>query len=140
MRRTKSAPSLTSLPQAPEDETRHRVRQYAMTMTIRIVCFGLMVVVQPYGWYTWVFGIAAAVLPYFAVVIANAGSDQRERVIESPEYAIEASRPAAEPEHPETVITLHESRQTSLPSGVQEDAPSSPSPNTNPGRVSGSTP
>ena len=40
-------------------------------MGIRIACFILMVVITPYGWYTWVFGVAAIVLPYVAVVTAN---------------------------------------------------------------------
>ena len=40
-------------------------------MGIRIACFILMVVITPYGWYTWVFGAAAIVLPYIAVVLAN---------------------------------------------------------------------
>ena len=44
-------------------------------MGIRIACFILMVVITPYGWYTWVFAAGAIVLPYIAVVLANAGSD-----------------------------------------------------------------
>lgn len=59
-------------------------------MTIRIVCFALMVLVQPYGWYTWIFGISAAVLPYIAVVFANAGSDSTEAGAESPLREIDA--------------------------------------------------
>ena len=46
-------------------------------MGIRIACFILMVVITPYGWYTWVFGAAAIVLPYIAVVLANVESDVR---------------------------------------------------------------
>ncbi len=34
-------PAVTSLPQSPKDEADHRVRRYALTMTIRIVCFAL---------------------------------------------------------------------------------------------------
>ncbi|OAN38479.1 hypothetical protein A4X16_02570 [Microbacterium sp. H83] len=67
-------------------------------MTIRIVCFALMMFVQPYGWYTWVFALAAAVLPYIAVVFANAGSDSTETTAESPVQQIAApSRPASDP-------------------------------------------
>lgn len=85
-------------------------------MTIRIVCFALMVLVQPYGWYTWVFGIAAAVLPYIAVVFANAGSDSTETTAESPVQELEA--PRAEPPVPDAaeksdphVFTIHEGDQ-----------------------------
>ncbi|MEV7608791.1 DUF3099 domain-containing protein [Microbacterium sp. NPDC089320] len=108
-------PAVTSLPQSPKDEADHRVRRYALTMTIRIVCFALMMFVQPYGWYTWVFALAAAVLPYIAVVFANAGSDSTETTAESPVQQLEA--PAAAPtlpvEHDPAphVITIHESRQ-----------------------------
>lgn len=79
-------------------------------MTIRIVCFGLMVFVQPYGWYTWVFGIAAAVLPYIAVVFANAGSDSTEATAESPVRELDTPRPAPiETEAPAPqVFTIHE--------------------------------
>lgn len=108
-------PAVTSLPQSPKDEADHRVRRYALTMTIRIVCFALMMFVQPYGWYTWVFALAAAVLPYIAVVFANAGSDSTETTAESPVQELEA--PASTPTLPVEedaaphVITIRESRQ-----------------------------
>ncbi len=112
MKPARHAPAVTSLPTAPQDEAAHRVRRYALTMTIRIVCFALMALVQPYGWYTWVFGIAAAVLPYVAVVFANAGSDSSETKVESPVQQIEPPAPIAEPKPSEPavppVITIHE--------------------------------
>ena len=113
MNRKRTVPAVTSLPQSPAAESDHRVRRYAITMTIRIVCFGLMVFVQPYGWYTWVFAAAAAVLPYIAVVFANAGSDSTESGAESPRQEIEAT-PAVVPEPIEEapgVITIHEKPQ-----------------------------
>ncbi|MCI1020497.1 DUF3099 domain-containing protein [Microbacterium sp. C5A9] len=105
-------PAVTSLPQSPQAEADHRVRRYALTMTIRIVCFALMMFVQPYGWYTWVFAAAAAVLPYIAVVFANAGSDSTETTAESPLQELEApvvvtEEPAA-PSDPQ-VFTIRES-------------------------------
>ncbi|MFS0854197.1 DUF3099 domain-containing protein [Microbacterium sp. 179-I 3D4 NHS] len=111
MNRKRLVPAVTSLPQSPRAEADHRVRRYAITMTIRIVCFGLMVLVQPYGWYTWVFAIAAAVLPYIAVVFANAGSDSTETGAESPLQQLEAAPP--EPFHPDDdgpqIFTIRES-------------------------------
>ncbi|CAH0184432.1 hypothetical protein SRABI98_01600 [Microbacterium sp. Bi98] len=108
-------PAVTSLPQSPKDEADHRVRRYALTMTIRIVCFALMMFVQPYGWYTWVFALAAALLPYIAVVFANAGSDSTETTAESPVQQLEAPAPVptlpVEQDPPPHVITIHESRQ-----------------------------
>ncbi|MFC9985548.1 DUF3099 domain-containing protein [Microbacterium keratanolyticum] len=109
---SRRTPSLTSLPRAPRDEESARVRHYIVTMGIRVVCFILMVAVTPYGWYTWVFGIAAAVLPYFAVVIANAGSDNKEPTAESPQMQLAppSQEPVAPPAEQPRTITLHESR------------------------------
>ncbi|MFT4156727.1 MAG: DUF3099 domain-containing protein [Microbacterium sp.] len=113
MKNKRLVPAVTSLPQSPRDEADHRVRRYALTMTIRIVCFGLMVLVQPYGWYTWVFAIAAAVLPYIAVVFANAGSDSTETTAESPVQQLEAPLVVETPidDGDPPVITIHENRQ-----------------------------
>jgi len=87
------AAPVTSLPQAPQDEVSGRVRRYWITMGIRMACFALTVLVTPYGWYTWVFAIAAAVLPYIAVVFANAVSPTSTTAPESPVQEI-ASSPA----------------------------------------------
>ncbi|UJP10937.1 DUF3099 domain-containing protein [Microbacterium sp. KUDC0406] len=111
MKHTRNAPSVTSLPQAPHDEASHRVRRYALTMGIRTVCFVLMVLVQPYGWWTWAFGIGAAILPYIAVVFANAGSDSNEVLAESPERQLEAPGTAEDaPVEQPKVVTLDEKR------------------------------
>lgn len=74
-----------------------------------MVCFALTLFVTPYGWYTWVFAIAAAVLPYIAVVGANAGSDSTVTRAESPRQELDApaSSPDAEPIHP-TIIRITE--------------------------------
>ncbi len=109
MKHSRHAPAVTSLPQAPHDEARHRVRRYALTMGIRMVCFLLMAFVQPYGWHTWVFAIGAAVLPYIAVVFANAGSDSTAAPVKSPRQQLAAAKP--EPVHrgdEPDVITIRE--------------------------------
>jgi hypothetical protein len=48
----------------------HRQRRYLISMSIRTLCFILAVVVH--GPLRWVFVSAALVLPYIAVVMANA--------------------------------------------------------------------
>lgn len=48
--------------------------RYAISMTVRVVCFILAVVMQ--NWLTWVFLGLAVVLPYIAVTLANAGTDR----------------------------------------------------------------
>jgi len=78
-------------------------------MGIRIACFILMVAITPYGWYTWVFGIGAMVLPYVAVVLANVGEDTHISRAESPFIAIEAPAPPAEtPTAAPTVFRISE--------------------------------
>jgi hypothetical protein len=94
---TPKAQSATSLPEAPRDDEHRRSSRYLVMMGIRIACFILMVVITPYGWYTWVFGVAACVLPYFAVVLANVGSDVARTAVVNPERALPATaseRPA----------------------------------------------
>lgn len=83
--------STTSLPRAPRDEADARFTKYFITMGVRVACFLLMVFVTPYGWYTWIFGIGAMVLPYVAVVLANVGEDAHIPRAERPEFAIEAA-------------------------------------------------
>ena len=60
-----------------------------------------MVVITPYGWYTWVFGAAAIFLPYIAVVTANVSQNVRPTAPESPERALPAApaRGRADPRH-----------------------------------------
>jgi hypothetical protein len=100
---------VTSLPQSPQDEATGRVRRYVLTMVIRMVCFALTVFVTPYGWYTWVFAIATAVLPYIAVVFANAVSPTASPAPESARQELSAtiSTPPPEPAKANT-ITVHE--------------------------------
>jgi hypothetical protein len=95
---TPKAQSATSLPAAPRDDEHRRSSRYLIMMGIRILCFILMVLITPYGWYTWVFGAAAIVLPYIAVVLANVGSDVERTEVINPERALPAAptvRPAA---------------------------------------------
>lgn len=47
------------------------MRRYLISMSVRTVCFVLAVAVN--GPMRWVFALAAVVLPYVAVVAANAG-------------------------------------------------------------------
>jgi len=78
-------------------------------MGIRIACFILMVVITPYGWYTWLFGAAAIFLPYIAVVSANVGQEARRNRREDPEPALPAM-PSASVTHQTRVIQVEETR------------------------------
>jgi hypothetical protein len=96
--------------------------KYFTMMTIRVVCFVLMVVIQPYGWYTWLFALGAIVLPYLAVVVANVAEAPAQRAV-PPERQLEARAPAATPgaapTQPAGVIRITEQR---APRPSDEDA------------------
>ncbi len=46
------------------------MRRYLIAMGLRVVCFVLAIVTS--GWVRWTLVVAAVVLPYIAVVLANA--------------------------------------------------------------------
>lgn len=107
MKSSSHAPSATSLPRSPRDDVDARSTRYLITMGIRIACFILMVVITPYGWYTWVFGAAAIFLPYVAVVTANVGQEARRNRREDPEPALPAT-PSASADPGARVIRIEE--------------------------------
>ncbi|GAA1694059.1 hypothetical protein GCM10009808_08950 [Microbacterium sediminicola] len=100
----------TSLPRAPREDAGKRSTTYLVMMGIRVACFALVLFVTPYGWYTWVFALAAIFLPYVAVVIANVSADVRAPRADTPDRAIAAAPEVAPqtPEPPTRVIRLHE--------------------------------
>lgn len=111
MKHTRRTPAVTSLPPSPQDEASHRVRRYALTMGIRTVCFLLMALVQPVGWWTFVFAAGAIFLPYLAVVSANAGRDSTPSTVESPALQLDAPAPAASGDQAQPdVLVIHEQR------------------------------
>jgi hypothetical protein len=88
--------SATALPASPVDDRKRRMRAYSIAMSIRMVCLVLVFIVP------WelkiVFGVGAVVLPYIAVVLANAGSRIGTVAINPgpapvPQPAIESKRP-----------------------------------------------
>ena len=62
--------TITTAQAAHDVELAQRMRKYLISMSIRTVCFVLAVVFH--GPLRWVFAVAAILLPYVAVVIANA--------------------------------------------------------------------
>jgi hypothetical protein len=67
--------SVTTAPESLRDEQRGRIRRYLVTMGIRTACFLLAAWTGASGrpWYVWgSFALFAVVLPYVAVVMANA--------------------------------------------------------------------
>ena len=69
-----------------------RTRRYVISMGIRTVCFPIAVFTE--GWVRWLFVAAALLVPYFAVIFANAG---RERVDAVASVEVVGSRLALPP-------------------------------------------
>jgi len=62
--------SVTSAPSSSTDDQDQRVRRYLTMMGIRVLCFGLVFVTT--GWLRWAAVAGAVLIPYFAVIVANA--------------------------------------------------------------------
>ncbi|ROS74326.1 DUF3099 domain-containing protein [Cellulomonas sp. PhB143] len=67
--------SVTQAPQALSDDQARRFRNYAIQMSIRTLCFLACVLID--SWVRWVFAVFAVFLPYVAVLLVNAGRDQK---------------------------------------------------------------
>ncbi|WP_312179822.1 DUF3099 domain-containing protein [Arthrobacter sp.] len=108
-RRGGRIPRITDARTAHTDEMHARMVKYTVSMSIRLVCLFLLFFVH--GWLMWVVIAGAVVLPWFAVVIANGGSDTRNMTGSDSAYTgppppqLEA-RPAQGNETPETTV-LH---------------------------------
>lgn len=68
--------TITEAQRALSDEQTGRTRRYLVSMGIRTACVIAAIFVP--GWPRWVFIAGAVVLPYLAVVIANAGRENDE--------------------------------------------------------------
>jgi Mn2+/Fe2+ NRAMP family transporter len=67
----RDAVRITTASASRKDEIAGRQRRYVISMTIRTICFVAAILVGP-GWFRWVLVAAALLLPYVAVVMANA--------------------------------------------------------------------
>ncbi|MEF2979239.1 DUF3099 domain-containing protein [Subtercola sp. YIM 133946] len=66
--------SVTSLPQSPLEERHSRMIKYSIAMGTRLLCLAALLFVHE--WYLMIaLGVAAVVLPWLAVVIANTGAN-----------------------------------------------------------------
>ncbi|WP_282945347.1 DUF3099 domain-containing protein [Cellulomonas endometrii] len=75
-----AAQSITSAPEPLAADQARRERRYLIQMGIRIVCFLLAVLLWQYVpmWVSLVLIVGAVVLPYSAVLFANAGRERRD--------------------------------------------------------------
>jgi hypothetical protein len=68
---------ITTAATSPQADISARQRRYVISMTIRTLCFLGAIVVGP-GWLRWVLVGAAVLLPYVAVVMANAATSKSD--------------------------------------------------------------
>jgi hypothetical protein len=68
--------SITGAPRSHSDDLNRRMSRYLTSMLIRTVCVVLVVVVD--SPVRWVFAVGAIVLPYVAVVMANARGERHD--------------------------------------------------------------
>lgn len=74
--------AITELPPSPEEEQGARMRKYALTMAVRVVCVIACLFVP--GWWLLIPALGAIFLPYVAVVLANVVSRRGRRTVERP--------------------------------------------------------
>lgn len=65
--------SISSVGRSTSDDQAARNRRYMLSMSIRVICFAAAVWVD--GWLRWVLLAGSLVLPWVAVVVANAGRE-----------------------------------------------------------------
>ncbi len=92
--------SITDARTPHSDEVRGRMIKYSISMGIRLVCLVLVFFVE--GWLQWVVIAGAVVLPYFAVIFANGGSDTSD-IPHSESLIDNVPLPALEPMAPAPV-------------------------------------
>ena len=71
MARDADAVRITTAASSREEDISRRQRRYVLSMGVRTACFIAAVLVGP-GWLRWVLVAGAVLLPYVAVVMANA--------------------------------------------------------------------
>jgi hypothetical protein len=85
---------ITTVARSREQDIAVRQRRYLISMGIRTLCF-VLAVVSIGHWFMWVFIAGSFVLPYVAVVLANAGGSTNpvdlEAVDPQPRPALEAA-------------------------------------------------
>lgn len=109
MKHSSGRQSATSLPTSPEEEAHTRSTRYLLLMAVRVACFILMVLIQPYGWHTLVLGLGAVFIPYIAVVLANAGEADHTEHSVSPDRQLEATPEAPPAPDAPNVLRIQES-------------------------------
>jgi hypothetical protein len=78
-RRHDDAVRITTAASSRDSDISARQRRYVFSMGVRTLCFVGAIVVGP-GWLRWVLVAAAVLLPYVAVVMANATASRSDGI------------------------------------------------------------
>ncbi|WP_222834996.1 DUF3099 domain-containing protein, partial [Curtobacterium sp. B8] len=81
--RMKTTHSITAFPESPELDRAHRLSRYVWQMAVRVICFVAAVLMWT-AWHTWLVVIPivlAGVIPWVAVILANAGNRAENDVV-----------------------------------------------------------
>lgn len=74
--------SVTSAGVSAAEDRAHRMRVYFIAMTLRLLCVASLFFVR--GWWVLLVGAGAVLLPYYAVMIANAVAHNNGRAPDAP--------------------------------------------------------
>lgn len=91
----RDAVRITTASASRNDEIAGRQRRYVISMSIRTICFVAAVLVGG-GWLRWVLVAAALLLPYVAVVMANASHSRSDEFALLPGAATQRELPSSE--------------------------------------------
>ncbi len=72
-RQSDDIPSITTAPTPLSQDVSARTRRYLVSMGVRTACFLAAIVTS--GWLRYTLLVGAVLLPYLAVVVANAGRE-----------------------------------------------------------------
>jgi hypothetical protein len=108
--------SITGAVSPHSDDLDARIRRYLISMSIRVLCVILAIVIHArwHHWSWWIFAVGAVILPYVAVVMANAvdtrGGPGPEPVTPQARYVLPPMATGVGPAAPvdeNVVITIH---------------------------------
>jgi hypothetical protein len=97
-RRDEPVQSVTTARPGHSDDIDARQRRYLLIMAIRIACIPPAIIVD--GWLRWAFIVGAVVLPYVAVVVANAARRNEPGMLVPVDPQPRPALPQGQAQHP----------------------------------------
>lgn len=104
--------SVTTAHAGRHEDVASRERRYLLMMGIRVACLPLAVFVD--GWARWIFIAGVVVLPYIAVVIANAVARPRDGTLTPADRVIRPALPAKSADQRDSVPPGSSGRKDSV--------------------------